>query len=175
MLSKCSLNSFIHSFNECFLSTYYVPVQFWKLGRHHEQTGSVILALVESTSPVGNRTTHSTQSYSVVEGDKCWGERAVRTRRGVAVLNRVVREGLLEKWSLEQRLEWGLGRAMWISRQSVPGRGNSQCKNPKIEMCPGCLRLMWPREEWARARGTGRKWGRGQYYSLCFLHVCHIL
>lgn len=35
---------------------------------------------------------------------------------------------------------------MNIKRKDLPGRGNSQHKNPKTEMCLGRLRFRWPEE-----------------------------
>lgn len=44
--------------------------------------------------------------------------------------NKVIREGLSEKWTFQQRLE-NVTAGHVHSEESVPGRGNAQCKGPE--------------------------------------------
>ena len=64
---------------------------------------------------------------------KLGGGRAVRGGKGSCNLNRVVREGLSEEVTFEQRLEGDEeGRHADTWGKSLSGKGNSQCRGLEV-------------------------------------------
>lgn len=175
-LSKCSWNSFIHSFIHT-ISVFWPPtmrqIQFWKLEGYQWAESDLCLHGVHLPGR-GNRQ-HTANRIrkcviTVSGGDECWGGGEFGRGRGVDVLNRVVGEVLPEKLRSEQRLEWGRKPCGYKGEEN--SRGKSQWKNPKRNM-----RVLFGVNVAGKGRKrttAGRQWGWCENFSLCLARAWHI-